>query len=249
MRRLSLLVMLLTAGCFRLPPTTTPMAFVADPLPAGKAKCLLVLLPGARDRAETFREEHFIEDIRASGLSVDVVAADATLGYYFERIAAARLEADVIGPARSKGYAQVWLLGISMGGYGTFHFTQQFPEHVDGIAAFAPYLGDAEVVQAIRDAGGLAKWTPPPVEPVVSANHTQQLWGYLHRVTTGQLPAPELYLGCGEGDRMRESVAVLAAALPANRVLTTKGGHTWGPWRDLLAQFLKASVFRDRCTP
>ena len=79
MRRLSLLVMLLTAGCFRLPPTTTPMAFVADPLPAGKAKCLLVLLPGARDRAETFREEHFIEDIRASGLSVDVVAADATL--------------------------------------------------------------------------------------------------------------------------------------------------------------------------
>lgn len=226
------------------------MAFVEDPLPGStKAKCLLVLLPGARDRAPDFRQEHFIEDIRASGLSVDIVSADATIGYYFQTIAAQRLETDVIGPARSKGYAQVWLLGISMGGYGTFNYTQAFPEHVDGIAAFAPYLGDAAVVQSIRDAGGLAKWTPPEVAAVNSDNHSQQLWGYLHRITTGKLPSPELYLGCGDTDRMKDSVAVLAEALPKDRVLTTSGGHTWGPWRDLLKQFLAASTFRDRCVP
>jgi hypothetical protein len=136
-----------------------------------------------------------------------------------------------------------------MGGYGTFHYTQSFPEHVDGIAAFAPYLGDAEGVQAIRDAGGLAKWTPPEVATVNSDNHAQQLWGYLHRITTGKLPSPELYLGCGDTDRMKDSVAVLAEALPKDRVLTTSGGHTWGPWRDLLRQFLARSSFRDRCGP
>lgn len=250
MRRLLCFTALLLSACFRIPPTPTPMAALADPLPAGqKAKCLLVLLPGARDRAETFREEHFIEDIRNSGLSVDVVSADATLGYYFQNTAALRLETDVIGPARARGYAQVWLLGISMGGYGTFNYTQHFPEHVDGIAAFAPYLGEEAVVQSIREAGGLAMWTPPPVETVIDTNHSQQVWGYLQRITSGQLPSPELYLGCGDTDRMSASVAVLAAALPKDRILTTSGGHSWGPWRDLLKQFLSASVFRERCSP
>jgi pimeloyl-ACP methyl ester carboxylesterase len=249
MRPLLWFTAVLLCGCFRVPPTPTPMTFVADPLP-GKAKCLLVLFPGARDRAEDFRSEHFIEDIRRSGLSVDVVAADATIGYYFQNIAAKRLEEDVIGPARAKGYDQVWLLGISMGGYGTFNYAQSYPEHVDGIAAFAPYLGEEAVVQSIRDAGGLAKWTPPEVvTEVTTDNHTPQLWGYLHRITTGKLPSPELYLGCGDTDRMKESVAVLAAAMPPERVLTTAGGHTWGPWRDLLKQFLARSVFRDRCQP
>ncbi|MBS1152775.1 MAG: hypothetical protein H6Q89_4473, partial [Myxococcaceae bacterium] len=241
MRR-PLFAALLLCGCLRVPPAAIPMAFVADPFPGGqRAKCLLVLLPGARDRAETFREEHFLDAVRASGLSVDVVAADATMGYYLQNLAALRLETDVIGPARRKGYAQVWLLGISMGGFGAFHYTQRYPEHVDGIAAFAPYLGEAPVVQSIRAAGGLAKWTPPPVEPLTDANHALQIWGYLHRITTGQLPSPELYLGCGDSDRMRDSVAVLAEALPKDRVQTTPGGHSWGPWRALLKQFLSTS--------
>ena len=227
------------------------MAFVADPLPGGqKAKCLLVLLPGARDRAGDFRSEHFIDDIRASGLSVDVVSADATIGYYFQNIAAQRLEEDVIGPARSKGYEQVWLLGISMGGFGTFNYTQRFPQAVDGIAAFAPYLGDDAEVQSIREAGGLAKWPAPPVETEINtSNHTSQLWGYLRRITSGAVPSPELYLGCGDSDRMLPNVAVLSAVLPKDRVLTTAGGHSWGPWRDLLRQFLARSTFRDRCAP
>jgi S-formylglutathione hydrolase FrmB len=242
---------LMLGGCFRMPPTPTPMAFVADPLPGGqKARCLLVLLPGARDRAEDFRREHFIDDIRSSGLSVDVVSADATVGYYFQSIAAQRLEEDVIGPARSRGYEQLWLLGISMGGYGTFNYTQSFPEHVDGIAAFAPYLGDDAVVQSIRDAGGLATWTPPPVETAITtANHTAQLWGTLRRLTSKERPSPEVYLGCGDSDRMLPNVSVLGAALPKDRVLTTAGGHSWAPWRDLLRQFLARSTFRDRCAP
>lgn len=224
------------------------MVFVADPLPGGqKAKCLLVLLPGAKDRAGTFRDERFIDVIRSSGLSVDVVAADATLGYYLSNRAGPRLEADVIGPARSKGYEQVWLLGISMGGYGTFHYTLQFPEHVDGIAAFAPYLGEEELVKEVKAAGGVKKWAAPAPAPLDETNHARQLWGYLQRVTAGEQKAPEIYLGCGDTDRMLPSVKVLAAALPADHVFTTAGGHDWGPWRDLLAQFLARSAFKDRC--
>ncbi len=241
---------LLLSGCFRIPAAPTPMAFVADPLPAGKAKCLLVLLPGMRDRAEDFRAEHFVEDLRASGLSADLVSADATMGYYLQSIAAQRLEEDVIGPARAKGYEKVWLLGISMGGYGALNYTMLFPEHVDGVAAFAPFLGDDAVVQQIREAGGLAKWAPPaPTREMNSDNYTAQLWGYLHRITAGELPMPELYVGSGNSDRMLPAVEVLAASLQKDHVLTTKGGHAWGPWRALLRQFLSASAFEKQCSP
>jgi len=245
-----LLLALLLTGCFRVPPTPTPMAFVEDPWPSGRAKCLLVLLPGMRDQAEDFRAEHFVEDLRASGLSADLVSADANFGYYLKSIAAQRLEEDVIGPARAKGYEHVWLLGVSMGGYGAINYTMLYPEHVDGLAVFAPFLGDDAVVQQIRDAGGLATWTPPEATRALNAdNHTAQLWGYLHRVTTGKLPMPALYVGSGDTDRMLPAVEVLTPGLPKDHVLTTKGGHAWGPWRDLLRQFLAASAFKDRCSP
>ena len=52
---------------------------------------------------------------------------------------------------------------------------------------------------------------------------------------------------CADKAYRKRAVWLLAAALPADRVLTTRGGHDWGPWRDLLAQFLTRSVFRDRC--
>lgn len=248
MRRFCI-VIVLTSGCFRLPPTPTPMASIAYPLPGGApAKCLLVLFPGARDRADTFAEEGFIEQIRASGLSVDVVSADATMGYYLQSIAAERLEADVLGPARAKGaYAQVWLLGISMGGYGTFHYAQAHPAHVDGIAAFAPFLGEEDVWGPIRANGGLARLQPPPVAPVNDQNYGAQLWGYLHTLTRPGVERPVLYLGTGNSDRLREPFEVLAAEVPKDHLFRTEGGHSWGPWRDLLRQFLSQSAFKDRC--
>ena len=99
---------------------------------AGKAKCLLVFLPGAGDRAERFAQEGFIEAVRARGLSVDIVSADATLGYYTRFTIAERLEADVI---HSAGYAETWLVGVSLGGAGSLTYAQHHSEQVSGVLA------------------------------------------------------------------------------------------------------------------
>src|SRR5438270_11537451 len=99
-------------GCLKLLPAPIPMESVADPFDGGtRARCLLVLLPGAADRATVFRDQGFIETIQRTGLSVDALSADATPGYYYRGIAAQRIETDVVAPARAKGYEQVWVLG------------------------------------------------------------------------------------------------------------------------------------------
>lgn len=248
MRRLIPLVFVVS-GCKLFLPAPVPMGSAFDVAPKGaKAKCLLVLLPGAGDTAETFREQGFVEEVHKSGASADVLAANATMGYYFRGFAAQRIEEDVVGPVRARGnYEQVWLVGISMGGFGTFHYTQFFPEHVDGILALAPYLGDKSLGQEIRDAGGLAKWTPDAAAPITEDNYQRQLWSWLKRVTVEKQPGPAIYLGFGDEDGLGPQDGLLGAVLPKEHVFHAPGGHDWPPWKSMFTQFLQTPEFKARC--
>src|SRR4051794_35510688 len=99
MSRWTPLVALSLTGCLRLMAAPIPMGSISDASPeAEPAKCLLVLLPGVADRAGTFRSQGFVEEIRKRGLSVDLVAADSTVGYYLRGVDAQRLERDVVAP-------------------------------------------------------------------------------------------------------------------------------------------------------
>ena len=145
----------------------------------GAARCLVVLLPGAGDRMGAFADNGFVAAIQASGASVDVLSADATMGYYFRGVVGDRLEQDLLASARA-GHEHVWIVGVSMGGFGSLHYTQQHPEHVDGVIALAPYLGDRKLGEEIVRAGGLARWTPDPPAPLTKKNYQRQLWSWLH---------------------------------------------------------------------
>ncbi len=237
---------MLTLAACSLAPAPTPMTktFVGQP-DAASARCLVVLLPGAGDRASTFRDEGFIAAIQGSGASVDIVATDATLGYYYRGVVVERLAADVIGPLRGR-YEQVWLLGVSMGGFGSLHYAQQH-DGVDAVVVFAPYLGSRRLGDEIRSAGGLVRWIPDRPAPITKKNYQRQLWSWLHRVTTGADKGPTLYVGYGDDDD--RLAPLLAAGLPPANVFHAPGGHDWPVWRELLQQFLQRSPFTTRCAP
>jgi pimeloyl-ACP methyl ester carboxylesterase len=243
-----LLVCFAATGCRMIFPAPTTMASRFDPLPGpAKAKCLVVLLPGIADNAQTFREKGFVAAIQHSGASADVVSANATVGYYLDGTASLRLEADVIAPLRSRPYEQIWLVGVSIGGLGTLQYTRLFPEHVDGIFAMAPFLKNALMNHEINKAGGLEKWTPDPPAPVTQRNADRQLWSWLHEVVTGKEKRPVIYVGYADHDGLIGQSSVLAAALPPDRVLRVPGVHDWPSWRAMLDQFLQSSDFQRRC--
>ena len=238
----------LCAGCLTLFPAPVPMTSARYLMPDREgARCLVVLLPGAGDRADAFREEGFIDALQTGGVSVDIVAADATLGYYIRGNNSERIQADVLGYGRVPGYEQVWMVGISMGGFGTLDYSQRHSGDVDGIFALAPYLGDESLGEEIRSAGGLRKWRPDLNEPFTEENYQRQTWSWLHRVVTGKQPGPAIYLGFGDDDGLGPQDEVLGQALPRNHVFHAPGGHDWRAWRNLLEQFLQASEFRTRC--
>jgi pimeloyl-ACP methyl ester carboxylesterase len=229
---LRLAPLVLAAACFSAP---VPMTYVRHDL--GDARCLVVLLPGAFDDADDFVGKGFVAALRAAGLS-DVIATNATLGYYMKGMMPEQLFADVVRPLR-RG-RRLWLIGMSMGGLGALMSAQRHPDEIAGVIALAPYLGRDETIDAIRAAGGLQAWTPPPAATPTADNYDAQLWRWLQAATAGTTPAPEIYLGWGRKDRLGQVDSLLARWLPQDHVFLTDGGHDWGPWRRLLGAILPA---------
>ena len=102
---------------------------------------------------------------------------------------------------------------------------------------------------SIENAGGLARWQAPSRAESREQNYVPELWRWLQALTTKGEPGPELYLGYGREDHLAKSGALLAAALPQDRVYTREGGHKWTIWRQLFRDFLAQGPLKTRCPP
>ena len=200
---------------------------------------LLVFLPGAFLKPEEFEREGFVNAVRERDLAADSLLVDADVSYYYDQTFVDRLHQDVLQPQRAKGYQTMWLIGISIGGFGALIHELARPGMVDGIVTLAPYLGRRPVGAEIQKAGGLRHWKapegPPPDEEV-----DRKLWPWLQQYAAAR-PArhlPPLYLGFGLADRFAANHQLLADALPAGHVFTTEGGHDWPQWSRLWRQML-----------
>lgn len=223
-------------------------AVQSDHAPAGSARCLVVLLPGIGDSADSFESEGFVRTVRESGLAIDLVAADATLGYYMKNLMPAQMHHDAMAPALARrAYEQTWVMGVSFGGFGTFMTARDHAREVDGVFALAPYLGRDEVLAQVRAAGSLRAWHAPTRARTNSENYDWQVWRFLQAATDGRERAPQLHLGWGKDDRLGEADELLAAALPEQNVYSAPGGHDWKTWNGLLAQFLKRGPLARAC--
>ncbi len=233
-------------GCGFIPrEAVVPMPTRRDPNGCGAAAhTLLVLLPGRGMTLRELERHGFVAEVQAQGLAVDVVRADAHLGYYKNRSILERLRADVIAPAQAAGYRSIWLAGISLGGLGALLYADAHPEDVAGLLLLAPYLGDDRTAQSVVAAGGLMRWQPPAGPPPdgdaeISIAAWRSAQGLLRGAAEGS--ATPMSLGYGLSDRFAATHRVLAQALPPDRVFTAPGGHDWDPWFGLWQRMLAAS--------
>ncbi len=71
-----------------------------------------------------------------------------------------RLKADIINPAKAKGYEKFWLVGTSMGGLGALIHSRFYPEDAEGVFVISPFLGYDKIIGEIGSQGGLRQWEP-----------------------------------------------------------------------------------------
>ncbi len=230
----------LLEGC--VPPAKAPMRTVYfTPSHPDRNHVLFVFLPGKGDRSERYETEGFVEAVKKSNLPVDMMGADAHIGYYLKKNFPERLKKDVIMPAKARGYERIWLIGISLGGLGALWYDGKHPGDVEGLVSLAPYLGEPEMGREVSAAGGLAAWNPPHV---ARDDLQRRIWEGLKVFLPPEKTRSRVYLGYGLRDRFAGPDGFFGAVLPPGQVFTCQGGHDWDTWRTLWGKIL--GVFDSR---
>ncbi len=215
--------------------------------PEGQQKHLFVFLPGNGDSPEMYWKKGLVQAVRSRKLPIDMIAVDAHIGYYMQGTVFDRLKQDVIEPAKARGYRRIWLVGNSLGGYGSISYARLHPQDVTGVILLGPFLGDRKIVQEIRDAGGLGAWEPGDIpEKNSQESWEKQLWKWLKDAgqqkdfwlwvrdcdEENSCPA-RIYLGYGKRDRFSPGQKLMAESLPLDDVIEIEGGHNWSTWKKL----------------
>lgn len=195
--------------------------------PVARHESVVIMLPGRGDRGDTFIEQGFQGAGQRFGF--DTIAVDAHFGYYMQRKLLPRLHEDILLPARAAGYKKIWLLGISMGGFGSLLYASEYPDTIDGLILLAPFLGEQDAIAGIAAAGGLAGWN---AGDSALEDYEIAVWSWLQKATKPPLDKP-LILGYGLSDSMAGGFRVLTEVLPPASVYTLEGGHKWTTWGPL----------------
>jgi pimeloyl-ACP methyl ester carboxylesterase len=135
------------------------------------------------------------------------------------------------------GHQEIWLAGISIGGFIAIDYADRHPGRIDALCLLAPYPGNRMVTGEIGAAGGIHQWPGDAAED--DAERRVWRWMKHHR----RLPAaPRVHLGYGQDDRFAPGLRLMAEALPADCVDAVPGGHDWPAWRRLWGNFLDRTM-------
>lgn len=227
--RFSLLALLIpNLACFK-PKAVRPM-----PLDirgdAAQAERLWMFLPGRFDRVGDWTEKGFLvtaqekQTLAAKSLWV---GTDAHIGYYLNGSVAKQLNEDVLTRFPDQ---PVTVVGISMGGMGALWLARSFPERIDQIVLFAPYLGGRKVIERVIE-GDLD-------DRPDDSNRIKALlanWRFLL-----SQPDADIHILAGDRDRLSPLLDVARERLAHLHYHEIPGGHDWETWNQLWRDWLTA---------
>ena len=234
-------------SCFmpRSPEVPIPVSFYD--VSEQETDTLVIFLPGRGDSPGVFESKGFIDAMKEFGVRADAVAADAHLGYYYAGQLADRIEADVLAPYRLEGYRTFILVGTSLGGYGSLWLQNEFPDAIDSVVLFAPFMGSEEAVESVRREESLGRWVAGLADEPTKDEFP---WIWIQDLAESEgVPVQSVMIAFGEKDRFRPAAETVAELLPSSRVFRSPGGHDWETWLDLWRTILGSRAWAELSVP
>lgn len=201
-----------------------------------KAHTLIILLPGANHLPEDFIAQGFVTAVRERQLDIDLVMPELAFDQIADQTALRDIHDTVMQPYATSGYPNIWMAGISIGGYVAIAYENHYPNQINGLLLMAPYPGNRITTSEIALAGGIEAWMPDAI-PDDDTERGNWYWLKHHAKIKKHMPS-EIYLGYGEDDRFAGGIAMMAQILPDEHVDKIPGGHVWPVWQQLWHQFL-----------
>jgi hypothetical protein len=237
MNRLVLVVLAsLIAGCALTRSPSEPFDTITVPGLQLQPRALVVVLPGFIYDAQDLKDFGVADAIHRGWPEADVILTSATMQYYLKGVLAERVHRDVIEPARRQGYTDIWLTGGSLGGAGVMLYEWAHPRELTGIALFSPALGADEVIDPIREAGGVDRWNPGPVPAQMDGDNWDFLLWTMIKGWTPQQTRGRVWVACGTDDPLFADVRLLEPKLPSAQYFARPGDHDWDFWLPMLTE-------------
>lgn len=205
--------------------------------PDAIATTLAVLLPGAYNTPEDFQREGFVTLVRKRSIPIDITLADMNLECITNGTALTQLREEIIHPTRQNGYENIWLIGISIGGFMATLYADYYPGEIHGLGLIAPYPGSRMITETIKANGGLLDWSP---EKISSEDYEARSWYWLKQHAT---EGSKVYLGYGSEDRFATAHTEMSTVIPPHRAIRIPGGHDWQTWKNIWSEFLDRGIF------
>jgi esterase/lipase superfamily enzyme len=199
-------------------------------LHAGANRNLVVVLPTIGGEGSHYEEQGLISIFREKGFEAHLKVLDVRPSLYLKSKIVELLKTEVINPAKSIGYKEIYLIGISLGGYGALQYVTKYPEDVDGVFVLAPFLGGPLIANAIEKAGGLSNLEECPF---IAWQYACDMFLLIKNYTSHPGNRRRIILGYGTEDRFARQNHLLADVLEPDLVFTVQGGHDWETWKKL----------------
>jgi hypothetical protein len=200
---------------------------------SGEPKNLLILMPGAGNKHTSFEDYGFIQKAADAEFEADILTVNTSYEHFSDLTIDKRLHNDVVLPARARGYENIWMGGISLGGFGSMIYARKNANMLKGLVLFAPYLGNKGTLVEIKTAGGLDLWNPE-----ITEDHDERhVWKMIKSNTQPPLSDLPLLLLYGTEDRFAEFHRLLGTRLNPDAIKTVPGGHDWPVWQALWQHF------------
>lgn len=213
-----------------------------------KTDRLIIFFPGLYDTAEKFKDEDFFSIARKEGVSADLVSVNVNVFHLVKGMMIERVEKDIYETAKKKGYKNIWLVGVSLGGLNSLLFNIKHEKDLCGVVTLAPYVANTLLVEDLRDAKDIKNWKPSTdADKLALEKRLQQLWVWLKEQSSNN-NLKKVYLGYGKQDRYVDAIKLFENILDKNHVVTVEGGHTWVTgqkiWQKQLSSRLKTGLLQ-----
>ncbi len=196
------------------------------------------MVPGMGMGEADFHAKGLIAAVEQHRWPVAIATADPGIDAYLDGSVDARLLDQIAEAQRETGASRVWLAGISLGCQAILRCVRARPNLVEGLMLLTPYLASTGLIAEIGRADGLRRWA------ALNAGRDEPDRALLTWLATTPVPElPRIWVGQARGDRFAATAEMLAALLPANRVISVAGEHDWTSWTTLWRLMLDQDPF------
>jgi pimeloyl-ACP methyl ester carboxylesterase len=212
--------------------SATPLTSQEYANPTRNHPALIVFLPGIGDPAQNFEQHGFVKAAHQA-FNADVITVDAHFSYYWGGSVVERLHDDVIVPALQRGYKDIWLVGVSLGGFGSLLYARAHPANIRGVFLIAPFLGNPQDDRV------------DPAEWLAARNGEDGFWEWLQGYAGASGNRPEIILVYGDQDKFVRVNRKLAELLPSENVDYLPGKHDWSTWKELWRHAIESNMLSE----